>query len=544
MKKAVYLFIVLIASGASLFSQADEGSSKKQKIKGKHKIKMSQARHEYLNGNPRVALNIFREVHRDIPNNALINYRVAECHFAINNQELAIEYFKNAITINPSVDKQAYFWYGRSLHRKGHLDEALQAFEQFKKSAKPKLIKETEVDRYIAKVHEAKLQMSRPLNLPITNLGENVNSRFDDYAPSITADGKTMIFTSRRPDTQGGKVDEKSDNKYFEDIYITHFDWASNSWSEAEPIPGRINSPGHDASLGISKDGTMIFIYRNDGNLYIGDIFLSKISVSSGKWGNPKPLNKAVNSSYFESSASLTADGKTLYFVSERPKGSVGQADIYVSQRISKYVWSEPKNLGPVVNTKEDEIGVFIHPDGKTLFFSSKGHKNMGGYDIFMTRLQDDSTWSEPVNLGYPINTVDDDLHFVLSADYKTAYYSSIKPGGMGERDIYSIDFSSYDITQGYGEKLSILKGKVLINDTSLSNVPKIVVSDAQSGKVIASVETDEETREFFLIVPGDKKYKVSASASGHASKTEEMYVPYTADKTFVMEHVFDLSSQ
>ncbi|CAG0953417.1 MAG: tetratricopeptide repeat protein [Bacteroidetes bacterium] len=535
----IIITFLLFVAIPSAFSQAEETASKK--IKGKHKIKMSQARHEYLNGNPRVALNLFREVHRDIPKNATVNYRIAECHYAINNKELAVEYFKNALSLNEKVDKQAYFWYGMSLHRNGQLDEAFSAFEKFKATAKPAQLKQTHADHYIAQINEAKLQMSKPINVSLKNLGENVNSRFDDYSPSITADGKTMIFTSRRPDTQGGKVDEKSDNKYFEDIYISHFDEKENTWSEAEPIPGKINTVGHDASLGISKDGSMIFVYRNDGNLYIGDIFLSKISVSSNKWSTPKPLSKTVNSSYFESSASLSPDGKTLYFVSERPKGSVGHADIYMSKRISKYNWTEPKNLGPVINSKEDEISVFIHPDGKTLFFSSKGNKSMGGYDIFMSRMNDDSTWTEPMNLGYPINTVDDDLHFVLSADYKTAYYSSIRPEGMGERDLYEIDFSHYDIMQGMGAKLSILKGKVLINDTSLTNIPKIEITDSETGKTIFAIETDDESREYFITLTGDKKYKVTASASGHKSVTEEMYIPYTTEKTFVMEKVFDL---
>lgn len=539
MKGFLIVASLMLVFTHSVFSQAEETGSKK--IKGKHKIKMSQARHEYLNGNPRVALNLFREVHREVPKNAIVNYRIAECHYAINNKELAVEYFKNAISLDEKVDKQAFFWYGMSLHRNGQLDEALSTFEKFKSTAKPPVIKQTNVDHFIAQVNEAKLQISKPINITIKNLGENVNSRFDDYSPSITADGKTMIFTSRRPDTQGGKVDEKSDNKYFEDIYISHYDANEDTWSEAEPIPGKINTPGHDASLGISKDGSMIFVYRNDGNLYIGDIFLSKISVSSNKWSTPKPLSKTVNSSYFESSASLSPDGKTLYFVSERPKGSVGHADIYVSKKISKYNWTEPKNIGSVINSKEDEISVFIHPDGKTLFFSSKGYKSMGGYDIFMSRMNDDSTWTEPMNLGYPINTVDDDLHFVLSADYKTAFYSSIKPSGMGERDLYEIDFSNYDMMQGMGAKLSILKGKVLINDTSLSNIPKIEIIDAETGKNVYSLETDEENREYFITLTGDRKYKITASASGHKSVSEEIYIPYTTEKTFVMEKVFDL---
>src|SRR5690606_10746530 len=163
---------------------------------------------------------------------------------------------------------------------------------------------------------------------------------------------------SRRPDTKGGGIDKAGDYKYFEDIYIAQWDSVNNEWGKAYPIEGNINTDGHDACLSISPSGEEIFIYRNDGKLYIGDIFVSK-KRNSGKWSIPRSLEKPVNTSYFESSAQLTADGNYLFFISERTgkkNNPVGKGDIYISEKKSSRVWLEPKNIGTTINTPEDEI--------------------------------------------------------------------------------------------------------------------------------------------------------------------------------------------
>lgn len=514
-----------------------------EKISGKFRLTMIQARHEYLNNNFREALILYRQIHAEHPNNALINYRIGECHLALKNYDLAYDYFNNAKKIDESVDKDLYLNLGISLHRIGRLDEALSAFEKFKSVNKTKYVAQSPVEKYISQVHTAKAMMQNPVNVTIKNIGREINSRFDDYNPCITADGKTIIFTSRRPDTEGGRIDEMGDKKYYEDIYISQFDEQLGYWTDAEPIPGRINTKGHDASIGLSKDGKMLFVYRNDGINYIGDIFLSKYSSYSNKWSTPRPLSKTVNSTYFESSASITSDNEFLYFISERPKGSKGHGDIWVSRRISRYNWTEPINLGEPVNTSEDEISVFIHPDGRTLFFSSKGHKSMGGYDIFMSVLQDDSTWSEPVNLGYPINTVDDDVNFVISADYKTAFFSSVRKEGYGERDIYIIDLSNYDLFKSNNSKLSVFKGAVLKNDTNSTIVPRITVFD-ENNKKVSSFEVDEEDGQFYVTLQGDRSYKIKIEALGYQPIEEQFYLPYNADKMIVFEKNYKLNSQ
>jgi hypothetical protein len=365
-------------------------------------------------------------------------------------------------------------------------------------------------------------------------MGELINSQYDEYGPSISADGKTLIFTSRRPNNKGGAVDI-NDGKFYEDIYIAEWDDEKNSFGEAKPIQGRINAEYHDACLSISPDGKFIFVYKNiPGQTKSGDIYMSKLS-GTGKWGAPEPLPKQINSSYFESSASLSADGKWLYFVSER-RGGMGNGDIYRSKRISKTEWGEAENLGPVINTEEDEISVFIHPDGKTLFFSSKGHNTMGGYDIFKS-VYENGQWSKPENIGYPINTLDDDLHFVLSSDNQTAYYSAIDPNGYGERDILKIDMSRYAILEKDGKPklsngLSILKGSIVDTDAGQAIEAELKILDA-NGVEVASTASGIDG-EYFITLPGGKEYTIELKFKNFDAK-EKIFLPLDEKHTYTM---------
>lgn len=532
MKPINRIFILFLVAFSLTANAQDDKSSKPNKVT--YKIKMNDARHQYLNGNIRGGLNIYRELLKSYTNDAMINYRIGECYLDLKEWQLAVEYIQNAKKINPKVTPELGYKLGYALHRNNQLDLAEAELKEYKSNLKKKNPL-YDADKILAQVEFAKKMMLAPVKVEISNLGKNVNSRGGDYAPSLTADGQTMIFTSRRADTKGGGVDKAGDYKYYEDIYLTKFDSTINDWTKANPIEGKLNTEGHDASLSISPDGNQIYIYRNDGSVYIGDIFVSK-KRRSGAWGEPTALDKQINSSYFESSASLSADGTKLYFVSERQGkkyGANGKGDIYVVEKISRTVWGEPRNLGSVINTPEDEISVFIHPDGKTLFFSSKGHLSMGGYDIFSSRLQMDGTWSTPENLGYPINTVDDDVHFVLSTDGKIAYYSTVREDGLGERDIYQIDLKNYDLLKGTQKNLSIVKGSIEAKLDGLRLEAVIEFKD-EKGELISSINT-EETGDFLATLPGNIKYSATISALGYKAQTINFDLPIGEEKTYIL---------
>ncbi len=531
----ILIFGLLLTFSNNAFSQDD-----KTGMVG-YKMKMADARHQYLNGNIRGGLLVYRELLKEFTNDAVINFRMGECYFDLKEWELSVEYYQNAKNIDDKVVPELYYKLGEAYHRNNQLDKAKEALTTFQTSASKKILKSYDVSKLLSQVDYATKMTASPVKVDIINLGKNINSRGGDYAPSISADGKTMIFTSRRSDTKGGGVDKAGDYKYFEDIYIAEWDSVNNEWGKALPIEGKLNTEGHDASLSISPDGKQIYIYRNDGSLYIGDIFVSK-KRSSGTWGNPQALDKPINSSYFESSASLSADGNRLYFVSEREQKKYnpqGKGDIYVVEKISKSTWGEPVNLGSVINSTEDEISVFIHPDGKTLFFSSKGHLSMGGYDIFMSKMQEDGTWSKPENLGYPINTVDDDVHFILGTDGKIAHYSTVKKDGLGERDIYKIDMSNYDLLKGVQTNLSIIQGMVEAQLDGAKISAEIAFTDA-SGKVVGKTLTDEEGN-YFITLPGNAKYDISVTADGYKPSKKSVELKLGNGKTHIENYVFQL---
>jgi Tol biopolymer transport system component len=488
-----------------------------------YKFKMQEARHEFLaDGNTRAALTTYRNLLKEYTNDGMVNYRIGECHLNLKRYDLAVDYLQNARRIDSDVDDDLNLKLGEAYHMESRLDEALEAYSVYKLSASRRERKYSDITKRIASVEYAKKMMAFPVQVKIENLGDKINSNGGDYSPSISADGNTMVFTSRRSGTKGGGIDRAGDFKYFEDIYITTWDTVNNVWNNARPIEGKVNTEGHDASLSISPDGNKIFTYKNDGRLYIGDIFVST-KKRSGSWGEPKSLDKPINSGYIESSACLSLDGNKLFLMSERvgkKNNPQGRGDIYVAEKITKTTWGEPKNLGKIINSSEDEGAVFIHPNGKTLFFSSNGHLSIGGYDIFMSRLQEDGSWGIPENLGYPINTVRDDINFILSLDGKTAHYSSLKKGGFGERDIYKIDLTEYPIlSEGVAVDLSILKGK--ITNGSDNVVASINFKDTMEN-IVAHTTCDEDGN-YFITLPGGEKYTVTASAEGYASSSKEI---------------------
>ncbi len=471
----------------------------------------------------RGALKMYYDMLAKEPNNANYNYYAGQCLLELKKYEDAITYLETTLKEKPKYNEVIHLALAKCYLHTTKLDEAIAEVDNYissDKKGKPKEYEQaTEVKNACIRAKEL---MQKPLNVTITNMGNVINSKYDDYAPSITADGKTMVFTSRREDTRGGGVDNEFDGKYFEDIYITHLDERTGKWQEAEGIKGSLNSDAHDASLSISPDGNQIFVYKNiPDETRSGDIFVSLMN-KTGKWSTPRSVSENINSSYFESSASLSSDGQTLYFVSERAgKTTIGNGDIYRVKKISKSEWGIPENLGGVVNTPDDEVSVYIHPDGKTLFFSSKGHNSMGGYDIYKTVLNTDGSWTKPENIGYPINTTNDDLHFVLTADNTTAYYSRNNgPNALGERDIYKIDMTKSGVMPVNKEAvekikdLIIFKGDVIDNAMSQGIDADIIIADATTNEQIHKINSNTEGS-YFCMLKSNKKYTVTVSKEG-----------------------------
>jgi len=442
-----FLFVFTLFFVSSFSAQSD--TTKNVIDKAKIQYKISEAKNLYYSNNFRGALNIYREVLNIDKNNPRAHYGVAEAQYSLGKFKAALEHVKTAADAMPDVEKDVDYLYGNIHHRLGNLDDALIYFEKFKTTfaKNEKKLKEYDIEKLIAQCNYAK-KHSTPTEAVITNMGGAINTNSPEFAPCVSLDGKSFVFTSRRSDTKGGQVDVNYDHLYYSDVYLSTWNEEDQEWNKAKPIVGKINTEFHDGALSFMPSGELL-LYRNIvGATRSGDIYFSKQSQSSGKWGSPKEMlkregmNKKLNSTYFESSASITADGNELYFVSER-KGGEGQADIYVMKKNGRE-WTEPENLGASINTGSDEKCVFIHPSGSILFFSSDGYSNgYGSYDLFYCIKDESGNWGTPINMGAPINTVKEEKTISVSLDGKTAYVGAYyNVNNRGNADIYSIDIS------------------------------------------------------------------------------------------------------
>lgn len=346
------------------------------------------------------------------------------------------------------------------------------------------------------------------LRIEIEEIGSSINTSFNDYAPVITADKSIMYFTSRRPFTE---KEVKKNKEGSENIYEAIFDDEDSVWLVAEALKQPINDPKRfNSNIAVSNDGQRLLVYMDDGYGY-GDIYESYLVGNT--WSEPQSLGKTINSDDHESSASIAPDGRTIYFVSDR-KGGKGGRDIWRARKTDQGDWNDAENLGAQINTKKNEEGVFIHPDGKTLYFSSEGHNSKGGYDVFKSMMQEDGSWSSPVNMGSPINSEGDDLFFVVSADAKTGYYASNRDGGV--KNIFEVRFFPKEQNKDDGPKLTVFKGKIFDEKTELPLDAKIVVVDNEKDEIIGTYASNSESGKYLISLPAGKNYGINISKEGY----------------------------
>lgn len=367
------------------------------------------------------------------------NFEAGQMHLKTVGKDRAVTYLLRVYRQDPAYRFDLEYWIGKSYQFGENFEKALQFYKLYKDKLAKKSnyqgrdkIDLATVDRAIFECENGKEFVSHPGNYSIVNIGREINSEFEDYAPVLNEAEDEIVFTTRRrEDNLNQNVFD--DNKPYEDIFIAKK--KGGAWSYAKNIGPVVNNPYHDSNVALSADGNTLFLFKDEGG---GDIFYS-IRATGGEFAAPMPMPGIINSSFEEKSVSLSPDEKTLYFSSNRP-GGFGGLDIYRATKDSKGEWTNVRNLGPKINTEMDDDGPFIDYDGVTLYFSSKGRKGMGGFDVFKTTFDPKSNeFSEPVNLGYPINTPDDDIYIVFSKDGKRAYYSSVREDGIGYTDIYMI---------------------------------------------------------------------------------------------------------
>ena len=477
------------------------------------------------------------------PNNAELNYMLGVINFNLNPQsDAASKYLEKAVSLNGKIPLDVTYFLGWALQFQLKWDDAIKYYQVYlntlSSDAKGNALAIEDVNKRMGECRVGKREVANPQRIFVDNLGPNINTSYPEYSAFISADESMMVLTARRENSTGGKIDE-GDKWPFEDLYQSFK--VNGKWTPVQNFGPIVNSPEHDATSGLSSDGTTMFIFKykeKDG----GDIYVSNLTGNT--WSKPEHLNKNINSKAHESSVSLSYDSKRLYFISDREAG-LGAGDIYYSDKDPKGDWGPAVNVGPSLNTKYGEEGVFIHPDGKTIYFSSKGHSTMGGYDIFKSTFEN-GKWGEPVNMGYPINGPDDDVFFVISGSGNHGYFASSKQGGYGDKDIYRITFlgpekppvlmNEDNLLASVAAPVSEFKAEKIVSNGPKMTILKGVVSDAKTYKlleaaielidnslneVIATFKSNSTTGKYLVSLPSGKNYGIAVKKDGYLFHSE-----------------------
>ncbi|MDR0711652.1 MAG: OmpA family protein [Prevotellaceae bacterium] len=475
------------------------------------------------------------------PNNAALNIMIGDCYLRSTDQEQAVPYLEKAVTLTSPLQQKAYLLLGEAYHRTYEFDKAIAAFNACKGFLKQGETYAADMKAIAKKIDEcrtAKELVKNPVAVFIDNLGSVVNSSFSEYGPLINADGSALYFTSSRPAGQKGFAG--LDN-YGENIYVTYRQ--AGEWTAPTALERSINTFNvNNAAAGISPSGDLLFVFLSENG---GD--LGYTVLNGAAWTAKKTLGNAINSSAHEASASLSPDGRTLYFVSNRNNPD-GYHQIYYSNRDIHGIWLPARPIGAPLASGYDERAVFMHANGKTLYFSSNGHNTMGGYDIFRSDFED-GAWTTPVNMGYPINTPEDDLFFMLNASGRYAYFSSFRKGGLGLYDLYRITFigdekpaisvSEDNLIAYMQNPLSeiLVEKKVQVDNTAVTLVKGVVkdaktnkpifadveITDNDLGQIIAEFTTNSQTGSYMVALPSGKNYAFVVKAKDYLFYSENI---------------------
>ena len=329
------------------------------------------------------ALPLLLKLHDSNSKDLALNYTLGYCYINLDD-ERALPYLEYCLTNPSEMPEQFYYYLARAYHLEMKFEKAIEYYEIFRTQFRKPEKHEKEINEIW---HEEKMckngieMMKNPSEIEVFSMGDAVNSQFPEYGPIFNADNNVMIFTSCRPDTKGGSKDS-FDGRYFEDIYMSKKE--NNVWLKPENVGSPINTNGNDAVVAMSPDGQKVYFYKfENGN---GDLFKSDFTAEG--WGEPYKMPEPINSKYWEPSMSVAPDEKTIYFTSNRP-GGLGGTDIYMVKKLPNGEWAEPMNLGEPINSKYDEDSPFILSDGKTLYFSSNSDRSMGGFDVFVTHIEE-----------------------------------------------------------------------------------------------------------------------------------------------------------
>jgi Tol biopolymer transport system component len=463
------IFILLLFVGLHAFSQK-KNSTNVQADK-------NRAKELFDNKNYKLALQEYLLLLKSDSNNSSYRHNAAICYLNQRTDRKKAVKLLEYVVDQAKVDPYTYYDLGRAYQFNFQFDEAIKSYQKFIPLVK-KDINLISALRQIEMCENAKDLIVKPINVSFENLGSDINTNGPDYNPFISADESYLVFSSKRNGNLGNLVDNEGFNT--SDIFSSE---NNGTWTKPKRLPPVINSPISDDCSGLTSDGiTMTIRYEN--NKMLGDIMVSELKGKS--FLRPMNASEVINTSAEESAACLSPDKQTMFFSSNR-EGGIGGKDLYYSKRLPSGEWSQAVNLGSNINTIYDEDFPYIAPDGENLYFSSLGHNSMGGFDIFKTKWEKETyTFSEAENIGYPINTPEDEKTISFSASGRFAYYAALRKEGLGDLDIYRIVFNEMK------PSFTVISGKISFAAETVSETTEETIEEIQEE---TQGETIEETK-------------------------------------------------
>ena len=506
-KKVILIgsFLILVIS-TGMYSQS----------RTENKMNFHDAESWILFEDYREALPLYQELLRIYPENSNFKYRIGQCFLNLpGEKEKAIAFLEDAVkNINPEYREgnfretrapyDALYYLANAYRIDNRLDKAVSTYKLFREKLDPEVYDTTVVAFQIQSCLNAKVLMASPIYIREDNLGNNVNGSSSEYNPVVSDDETMLVYSKSLP-------------FYDAILYSTR---VNNVWTEPRNMNEILKIDRNIYPASLSADGKVLYLYNSEN--YDGNIFTT--TFSNGTWSPVTRLNDNINTKYWESHAVVSHDNKKLYFTSNR-KGTLGGLDIYVSRRDSTGDWGTAVNLGPVINTVYNEETPFLSRDDRTIFFSSRGHLNMGGHDIFYSTVLNNGEWSVPLNAGYPLNSTDDDIFFMpLNQGYE-GYFSKFNPDGFGRQDIYRLEIFSDNHPRKF-----MVKGVVKVSDLNLKTDDRIRVStinnrnDGQTSEDYADPETGEYE---LLVTHGD--HTLTYETNGIERYRKDIHLPLTS---------------
>jgi outer membrane protein OmpA-like peptidoglycan-associated protein len=497
----------------------------------------------YLN-----ACDEYKKAYQYNNNNPALKYKLGICLLMTGKYEEAEKLLTSVTSIKPFIAKDVLFYAARACHMNYNFEKAIELYMAYKNTFTNKELKKqsVKIDKFIVECNNGIELLKNPAEVYIENIS-SINTEYPEYYPVLTRNEKNLYFSSRRPKSKKDKVNIY-DRKYYEDVFVADFD--GKEIKNPKILDQSINTQSNEVAVATSFDDNILYIYK--GNKNNGDILQSV--KKKNQWQKVKSIDMPVNTKKFqETSLTFSSDDKMAFFVSDNDDDNVGGKDIYMTVKSGKK-WSNPQNIVSL-NSTGDEEGVFFYYDNKTLYFSSKGHNSMGGYDIFKAEMNEKGEWSKPVNLGYPINTPGDDIFFTYSKDKRTAFYSSNgQKDGKGDFDIYKILFlgpekpmnteniidsiayyknkikiSFIETTELSTKNVTILKGIIKDQSTKQPVKANIEIIDNEKNELISELTSDSISGQYFITLSAGKKYGISVNSKGYLFYSEYIDIPITA---------------